>query len=278
MDRAELKEEAVYLLEESIVSPEKVRRIGRTLKARIWSAGWYIVMLVASNITSLSVAVGYARTMYSPDLPSYDAYRGQIDRGLTVRRFDRFWFTPNDFTRPPSKEVDQAWSDLGIWIPYFILPESLGPAHGLNNSHLKYSGDDFDTPGYPVVPEMIHHLHCLDSLRKNLYYNHEYYAEQRLRAGKSIAEEFMKAHINHCISALKERLLCTADIGIVPFLWRTAEGDVMPDFGREHKCYDHKSVIAWYEKHGVPENQSDIVVIPPPEAILHPADEFFEVD
>lgn len=71
MDRAELKEEAVYLLEESIVSPEKVRRIGRTLKARIWSAGWYIVMLVASNITSLSVAVGYARTMYSPDLPSY---------------------------------------------------------------------------------------------------------------------------------------------------------------------------------------------------------------
>lgn len=48
-----------------------------------------------------------------------------------------------------------------VIVPYFILPESLGPAHGLNNSHLKYSGDDFDTPGYPVVPEMIHHLHCL---------------------------------------------------------------------------------------------------------------------
>lgn len=108
------------------------------------------------------------------------AYGGDIPRELTLTRFDRFNFTSNRYTGPPSESVDQAWDDLGIWgpslllldihrqradlcflEPFFILPKHLGPTFGLNNSHYWHPRETMGVEGYPVVPEMIHHLHCL---------------------------------------------------------------------------------------------------------------------
>lgn len=49
----------------------------------------------------------------------------------------------------------------------------------------------------------------------------------------------------------------------------------MPDFETEHKCHDHNAVISWWKDHAIPLKQSDVRVLPPPEAVLHPEEEFF---
>ena len=125
----------------------------------------------------------------------------------------------------------------------------------------------------------------------NLYYNHEHYAEKRIREGKGLPDQFMRSHISksemmqafvvesshfsdHCVDALRERISCTADIGVVAFLWRDEDGALMPDFEREHKCHDHKAVISWYKENALPASMSAVKRVPPPEAVLHPPTEF----
>ncbi|KAK4624282.1 hypothetical protein CLAFUW4_05755 [Fulvia fulva] len=90
-------------------------------------------------------------------------------------------------------------------------------------------------------------------LRENLYYNYQYYRDQ---ATDDMAPEWlMNSHTNHCVDALRERLLCTADIGLVPFFWPNASGNAMPDFGRDHKCHSHESVISWSQQHSASTEQ-----------------------
>lgn len=46
-----------------------------------------------------------------------------------------------------------------------MLPKRLGPTFGLNNSHFWLPQETLGTDdGYLVVPEMIHHLHCIVSV------------------------------------------------------------------------------------------------------------------
>ncbi|SMR58931.1 unnamed protein product [Zymoseptoria tritici ST99CH_1A5] len=277
MLRADQKEDAMTLLG-NVEAKDEVASEHQTWPAHIWKFRWFIAALVVSNLTTLFTMMDYARNHYSLDFRNQvDAvYGGKVNRDLSLRRFDRFHFHLNsEYTAPPSEKVERAWADFGIWLPHFILPKSLGPTFGLNNSHYWIPEETHGTEGYPVVPEMIHQLHCLNSIRKSLYYNHEYYAEKSTQAGEEMDESFMKAHLNHCVDALRERLLCLADVGVTPFLWRDEEGRTMPDFETEHKCHDHNAVISWWKDHAIPLKQSDVRVLPPPEAVLHPEEEFF---
>lgn len=84
-------------------------------------------------------------------------------------------------------------------------------------------------PGYPVDMEAMHQLHCLNLLRKGQFYNHEYYASpehvhQRPSWAFRDPEENLKGHINHCIDALRERIMCAADDEVLPYYWRDGEG------------------------------------------------------
>lgn len=80
------------------------------------------------------------------------------------------------------------------------VPEDLAAASGLSEDqvriNLKYGG------GYPANVEGLHHLHCLNLLRKGLKWNYDYY--QKLGEGAFKNDDYIaKYHISksspfHC--------------------------------------------------------------------------------
>ncbi|PQE13984.1 tat pathway signal sequence protein [Rutstroemia sp. NJR-2017a BBW] len=180
------------------------------------------------------------------------------------------------YRRPGSPEVDLAWEALGIECRKdraSVIPEEDGHASGLTKHNVhrakKYGG------GYFVNVEGLHHLHCLNIVRKSLYYNYEYY--------KAIGdyvfdnrEDISKFHfyakppfiitiINkvslpaHCLDIVRQVLMCNVDTGVLGQVWtrqsETMSPQAFPDFNTRHKCKDYEAVRMWAEENQVPSDE-----------------------
>lgn len=56
-------------------------------------------------------------------------------------------------------------------------------------------------------------------------------------------------HIDHCINAIRESLMCSADITPNVFLWDDRVERVVPAFDVVHECKDFESVKEWAVEH-----------------------------
>ena len=53
-------------------------------------------------------------------------------------------------------------------------------------------------------------------------------------------------NIDHCLDALREQLICTADIGVLPYLRVKDKERAYPDFpAAPHMCRNFDDVRAW---------------------------------
>lgn len=56
-----------------------------------------------------------------------------------------------------------------------MIPKEEAAAADIDPSrHAYVDRPDLDMVGYPVLPEAIHEMHCVNMLRRNLYYNKEH--------------------------------------------------------------------------------------------------------
>ncbi|KAK7966833.1 uncharacterized protein PG986_001110 [Apiospora aurea] len=164
-----------------------------------------------------------------------------------------------------SPEVDAAWEALGLdcmlaipdpnsfpWkltiLPFLaragVIPLSEGPASGLTPHHVQVSPEHGG--GYFVNVEGLHHLHCLNLLRKGLWYNYEYYRALGLHAFKN-EEPILQLHVSHCLDTLRQVLMCNVDTGVLGQVWYDhPEGpQAFPDFQSRHKCKNFDAVRDW---------------------------------
>ncbi|KAJ4359768.1 uncharacterized protein N0V89_000324 [Didymosphaeria variabile] len=112
----------------------------------------------------------------------------------------------------------------------------------------KYGG------GYPAHVEGMHHLHCLNLLRKSLAWNFAYYQAQG-RGPFSNDPDILKYHVTHCLDILRQQLMCTVDIGVLGQVWYQPEGkapEPFVDFNTVHKCRNFEDVRGWAERHQLP--------------------------
>lgn len=123
---------------------------------------------------------------------------------------------------------------------------------------------------YYANVEVFHQLHCLNLLRKTSYWNHDYYANLgevefvnedhivRLHAGMSpyrepelvrmfdLKESKADRNADHCLDALREQLMCTADIGILPYVRVRGKDRAYPDFpAAPHMCRNFEDIREW---------------------------------
>lgn len=165
--------------------------------------------------------------------------------------FSAFSLRPSPYTAAPGPSVEQAWRDLGVECesrngPYnlpnlteytatdltFIVPISQGPAFGISSSHVIIPADAPGAngrTGYGVDMEAMHQLHCVNLLRKGLYFNHAHYsAPERINQRPSWPfrdpEKVLRGHLNHCVDALRERIMCAADSEVIPYYWKDTQG------------------------------------------------------
>lgn len=101
--------------------------------------------------------------------------------------------------------------------------------------------------GYRVAIEVFHQLHCLNLLRQANYKRH--YAAL---GGDAAAEpEDLHGHLDHCIDALRQFVMCQSDTNVFPFRFPFNDGDPWPDYSTQRVCKNYEKVRQWAIDHGV---------------------------
>ncbi|KAK0386241.1 hypothetical protein NLU13_6078 [Sarocladium strictum] len=167
--------------------------------------------------------------------------------------FDGQFHKESIFRKAPSPEVDAAWDGLGIDYRAGAISYKDGLASGLEPSFVqraeKYGG------GFMVNVEGMHHLHCLNLVRKSLYFNHQYYealGENEFLNNGTMLEH----HITHCLDTVRQVLMCNVDTGVLGQRWVDEnEPYGFPDFQTTHKCKNYDDVRKWAEKLQAPPSQ-----------------------
>ncbi|EME89545.1 uncharacterized protein MYCFIDRAFT_170987 [Pseudocercospora fijiensis CIRAD86] len=106
-------------------------------------------------------------------------------------------------------------------------------------------------------------MHCAQNeIRRALYFNKDYYRQFEddsltpewivvSPAGASFMAKtdvffFFFSFPGHCLDNMRERIMCSADTGVIPTVW-VSEEENYPLFGwQEHKCHDYKALMDWF--------------------------------
>ncbi|KAJ7459260.1 hypothetical protein FB451DRAFT_1004075, partial [Mycena latifolia] len=135
------------------------------------------------------------------------------------------------YERVPSAAVDEAWKEL-----YSVAATKMSRSEALKipNKTWPLLGE----PGsYVFALDVFHQLHCLvdlaqDTLRQQLSPGYDY-------------ERVSNSHIRHCIGAIRQALMCAADI--TPVVWQWSEKHQLAEQRDDvlHVCRDFDRIQDW---------------------------------
>ncbi|KAI1764013.1 hypothetical protein GGR53DRAFT_495235 [Hypoxylon sp. FL1150] len=153
-----------------------------------------------------------------------------------------------------SPETEAAWLEL-TQIHAGILLVSKEDAKDSDidpEIHAYFDNPEKGLVGYPVIIEATHQLHCLNLLRRYSYFNYNYTSEAEHEILSKSPAYYQQLHVDHCVEYLRYRLMCTADVGIVPFVWGGKSGRLTADMDREHTCRDYEAVRKFVKENSIP--------------------------
>ncbi|KEQ93034.1 hypothetical protein AUEXF2481DRAFT_346613 [Aureobasidium subglaciale EXF-2481] len=138
----------------------------------------------------------------------------------------------------PSPGLDEAWAN--ITEGHLILINSTGvEALGFSTTNAT------NVDGlYFAVPEYYHQMHCLDNIRKYIF--RDSYPDFLPFHG---TDEQVWGHVDHCIDLLRQRIMCTADVGLIIYYWEGPERIPKANFATEHMCRNLDAIDGWVRDH-----------------------------
>ncbi|USP81446.1 hypothetical protein yc1106_08720 [Curvularia clavata] len=200
------------------------------------------------------------------------------DVGITYHQvqFNGSLLKPNKYRLDAGPEVDAAWKALGVDCKkYQMLSFSTDHAARIPVEEAQRSGLAPDQVkikeeyggGYPANVEGLHHLHCLNLLRKSLAWNIDYYKKQGVGPFANDAN-ILKHHVTHCLDTLRQQLMCVVDVSVLGQVWYQPPGEFLQafvDFNTVHTCRNFDAIREWAEKHQLPNAEStptDFLALP----------------
>ncbi|KAJ5318311.1 hypothetical protein N7476_004731 [Penicillium atrosanguineum] len=165
------------------------------------------------------------------------------------------WINPDElqYAGLPSPKIDANWNDL-ISGRYFRLEDSevslLNQDPELPTLTKMPSNERISKEGFYGGPDVLHSLHCLNSIRKHL--DMEYYA-----GSMTLPHEYRRIHIDHCVDHLRQALLCHGDLTPVtmkPVAANTSLPNPVTFYlgqtEREHTCRSMEAIRNWVTARG----------------------------
>ncbi|KAI4597051.1 hypothetical protein KJ359_004964 [Pestalotiopsis sp. 9143b] len=146
-------------------------------------------------------------------------------------------------------DVDAMWDYITDGIPDTMISREEMIKIGLNpEGALEITDPRTGKHGYRVAVEVFHQLHCLNLMRQANYKEH--YAAQ----GGDVAAEHhdLAGHMDHCIDALRQFVMCQADVNVFAFRYPFGDNDPWPDYTTPHVCRNYESIRNWAIEHAVP--------------------------
>lgn len=172
----------------------------------------------------------------------------ETDIPFEVKRFESAPLSSTEesvYRQPPSPEVDAAWdrlADIGTHIISSddVLRLGKDPAKAVRVPDTWGYGPD----AHIATLDGIHLVHCLNSIRKSLHINFEYYHKEPLRPEYS-------PHLTHCVEAVLQHLMCKPSMELLTQNWIERQYAPFPDFAINKKCWDYEAILSWKEQHRV---------------------------
>ncbi|CAA9959480.1 DUF3328 domain containing protein [Pyrenophora teres f. maculata] len=199
-----------------------------------------------------------------------------LDRSYHVETFSPFNYSTSEYTLHPTEgNVSERWMALGQDSGHFLIPVSEGHKYDLDiKRHVTVPEGVAEQESFLVSLDVMHQIHCLDTLRENLWYNRDWYFVHQKQHPKLSVH---KAHTNHCLNALRERLMCLSDVTFLPLVYIDREGWTLPDFERRHKCHNFDATREWAYKHKMSHAAAKYKKIAGPEKTLTTFPGFYDI-
>ncbi|KAK6212194.1 tat pathway signal sequence [Colletotrichum tabaci] len=193
---------------------------------------------LASSATNLDRACAAHTTQWSPVLQN-------VDVKYDWKHFNGSFMQEDVFRKEASPEVDAAWESMGVDYRAGVISIEDGLKSGLDMSFVRRS--EKYGAGFFVNVEGMHHLHCLNLLRKSLYYNYDYYKKMGTHAFAN-EENIVRLHVSHCLDTIRQVLVCNVDTGVLGQVWANDPPSPFPDFNTKHMCKNYEAIQQWAEK------------------------------
>ncbi|KAF4625984.1 hypothetical protein G7Y89_g12177 [Cudoniella acicularis] len=153
------------------------------------------------------------------------------------------YFSPDQYSGPPSVEVEEAWSKL--WdFGAFTVPFDKIPL--LNKSSVDQDYRQVRTERGMEVGALLegaHQIHCLNLARQYIYRDQwDYSSLQSFSGGKRV----QRHHVDHCLNTLLININCWSDV--TPFLLEYT-GHGLVKRGAQHRCKRFDKLVDWVNDH-----------------------------
>ncbi|KAH9235662.1 hypothetical protein K456DRAFT_1748323 [Colletotrichum gloeosporioides 23] len=177
---------------------------------------------------------------------------------------------PEIWRAEPSEEVDKAWERVTA---EYLFPVKDSDIIAMRKDPSvvvpmpeKYHVDGETT--YMAKSAMYHNIHCLDYIRKAVYYDHYY-------PNGTDDNPFHAYHTAHCIMILFEHLTCHNDPGVYLFRWMEEFNRPIADTNIWRKCWDFESVLQEHNELAVKDmmetdmrKPKGVKTVPAPEGVM----------
>ncbi|KAL0936246.1 uncharacterized protein CTRU02_208461 [Colletotrichum truncatum] len=153
---------------------------------------------------------------------------------------------PEIWRAEPSEEVDKAWERVTAEY-LFPVKKSDIIAMRKDPSVVVPMPEKYNIDGetsYMAKSAMYHNIHCLDYIRKAVYYDHYY-------PNGTDDNPFHAYHTAHCIMIIFEHLTCFNDPGVYLYRWMEEFNRPIADTNIWRKCWDFETVLEEHNEKAV---------------------------
>jgi len=151
----------------------------------------------------------------------------------------------------PGPETDKLWHDLvnsGAMFP--LSEEQFAEVNDSPSTGIKYTDDPQGR--YLGTLAANHQIHCVDSLRKGLWFHYKYYkaTNDSLFIGPDPPED----HLMHCVEMLRNAIMCFGDVSVITYNWKQGHPGPKASFKSMHSCQKWHKITEWRAANNVTEH------------------------
>ncbi|KAI6710416.1 hypothetical protein JHW43_007063 [Diplocarpon mali] len=215
----------------------------------IWLAH---AVLISISLSSLGLAI-YIRSLPRLDsIPvTYSPAQGAVK--YEIKQFDLPPVPEGPFVGK-GPEVDAAWDYITNSIGDTMVSRDEMIQMKLDpDGALEITDPATGKRGFRVAVEVFHQLHCLDLLRQSNY--KAYY--KPLGGDTAAPKHDLEGHMDHCIDALRQFVMCQGDVNIFAFRFPFGDGDPWPDYTTPRVCRNYENIRKWAVEHTVAQGEDE---------------------
>ncbi|KAK8044806.1 hypothetical protein PG993_004830 [Apiospora rasikravindrae] len=179
----------------------------------------------------------------------------ETDIGIEKKRMDATLLQrvpPVIYREEPSRKVDEAWQALWDTRPIPLTAEHVRRMGKDPSEAVRIPSDwGYGEDAYFGRLDVFHQMHCLDALRREVYFDHYY--GKRYPGGFNTTSEFHRLHLSHCTYLLMQNIMCNANTDVYTHIWTDTLTHPFPDFNIDHKCKNFEAVVAWQNENALDE-------------------------